>query len=228
MPNYPNTTDQSAQQSTPQRPAKSSGKSNQKLYIVASVAIVVILGILVLFYSGIGGAPAQNLTPLNNATPIYMSIPQAQTLLGSQIINYTANYSASTLYNSSSPINITLLEGLVPQIAGNATNGWVTFADGSGIENASLQYIVIQTADASNISAALADLQATSFSPLPTLVNGQANGMSYTYETFSNITGSFQSLVGWKNGYVTVIDLAANNFTTNQTEMAQIASSNIQ
>ena len=223
MPNYPSTADQSTQQS-----AKGGGKSNQKLYIVASVAIVVILGILVLVYSGLGGTQAQNLTPLNNATPIYASIPQAETLLASQIINYPANYSTSTLYNSSSPINITLLEGLVPQIAGNATNGWVTFADGSGPENASMQYIVIQTADAQNIATAIADLQATSFSPLPAMTTGVTDGMSYTYETFSNITGSFQSLVGWKNGYVTVIDLAANGYTTNQTTMAQIAASNIQ
>ena len=195
--------------------------------VVALLAAIAILGILLLSGSSSTSATT-TILPQSNATPIYMSASQAQTLLGSQIINYSANYSASSVYNMSSPSNLTLLESIVPQFSGNVTNGWATSAIGSGPNNASVLYFVIQTPNEINMSQLTAKAFELSFPALPDVTHGLVNGMNYTYQTYANSTGSTQIMSGWKDGYVSIAVIDSNNFTTNQTQMAQVLAGNIQ
>jgi hypothetical protein len=119
------------------------------------------------------------------------------------------------------------LEYLLPALSGNTTNGWVTAAFGSGPNNASIQYFVIQTPNALNLSALLAKSVSSLFATAPTISHGTYGGLNYTYETYSNSTGSFQSLIGWKDGYVSLAQIEANNFTSSQAQIAEIVSNTI-
>jgi hypothetical protein len=207
-----------------------SGSGKMAVYIIAIVAAIVIIGVIYFLYTTYSNPSIAGTTTLlqqSNTAPIYMSPSDAQILLGSPIINLTYNYSTTNLYNATAPENITLLESLVPQFTGNATNGWLTFAFGSNSQNASIQYFVIQTANATNMSALLAQAVSSTFPTLPNIQYGSESGMNYTYESYSNSTAAFQVLVGSKNGYVAMAFMEANNFTTNQSEMAQIVSENI-
>jgi len=199
-----------------------------KIYIIG--AIVVIAAIAILFIgTGGSGTSTTTLVPQTNATPIYMNASQAEQLLGSPIINYSENYTATSIYNYTFPLNVSVLESFVPALSGNVTNGWVTAALGSGANNATMEYFVIQTANASNISELFAQGFSLTFPTLPNTTTGDANGMNYTYETYTNSSiGSFQILVGWKDGYVALLYLQSNNPVSNQTDIAQIVSGNIQ
>jgi hypothetical protein len=151
-----------------------------------------------------------------------MSAAAAQSLLGAPI-DAANNYSTTSVFNYSTPANITLLESIVPALAGNVTNGWVTAAFASSPNNASMQYYLLQTHNAPRISALLARNMSLIFTTLPKITTGFSDGMNYTYETYSNSTGSFQSLIGWKDGYVSLMQITANNFVSNQTQLAAAA-----
>ena len=214
-------------QAAEQQPQGSSGKSN-KMLIYVGILIVAVIIVGILLFSTIGsGVPSPPSQPQTNTPPVYLSASDAQVLLDSTIVNRTANYTTSTIYNMSVPYNITFLEQVVPALAGNVTNGWVTFAAGSGPNNASVIYTVVQTSNTQAMANLFAQSISASFPSLPNTSNGSENGMNYTYETFTNSTGSFQSLIGWKDGYVGLAQIQANHFTANQSQIAQIVSGNL-
>jgi|GEM_PF-6189403 hypothetical protein len=217
---------QSDQSSTQQSQASGKKNSHMMIYLAALIVVVVIIGVLFLAGSGGSNLPATNL-PQSNASPVYLSVSNAQELLGTTIVNYTANYSTASIYNYSSPYNLTFLESMVPAFAGNVTNGWTTFAFGSGTNNASIIYAAIQTNNASNMSTLMASAIESTFPTLPDITHGVASGLNYTYESQQNSTQSYQALIGWKDGYVLSVQIEANNFTINQTELAQIVSGTV-
>ncbi len=212
--------------STTQDASGSSKKDRTKIYIAIGAVVIVVVALVFLAF-GSGGASTTTILPLTNSSPIYMSIPQAQELLGSPIINYPSNYTATSLYNFTFPLNISTLEYGVPTLSGNVTNGWVTVAFGTGKNNASIEYLVIQTASAPLISTLFAQEFLLTLSSPPTIIKGQKNGMNYTYENFTNSSGSFRMFAGWKDGYVSVAYLQANRAVSNLTQIAQVVSSNI-
>jgi flagellar basal body-associated protein FliL len=216
-------------QDAAEEPAAEGTKKNHiALYIIMGIVIVLlIIGGLLLISSSGALSSSTTTVPQSNTPPVYMNASAVQLLLGATIINPTANYSTSSIYNLSSPDNITLLESVVPALTGNATNGWVTVAVGSGSNNASIQYYVVQTANAPSMSALLAQAAASSFMTLPRISYGMYNGLNYTYEAYSNSTGSFQNLVGWKHDYVSLVQIEANNFVSNQTAISETVSNNI-
>jgi hypothetical protein len=208
----------SAQQSKP-----GGGKNRMLIYIAALIVLLVVIGFL--FISSIGsGLPGTANLPESNATPIYLSASDAQLLLGSP----TSNYTTVSMYNMTSPYNITLFEAIVPQLSGNVTNGWSTIANGTAADNASIFYNVFQTGNGEEIAGLFAQAISSSFPTIPNISNGSENGMNYTYEIYTNSTASLQALIGWKDGYVSLVQIYADSPTTNQSEMAGIASSNIQ
>ena len=204
-----------------------SGKKNYK-FIAIGIAVLLVIIVVIIFAGSKGGLTYKSTTviPQSTTPPIYMSPAVAQGLLGAPI-NVSSNYSATSIYNYSTPANITLLEYLVPALAGNVTNGWVTAAFASGPNNASMQYYVLQTHNASMMSALLAKNMSLIFATLPAITTGFANGLNYTYETYKNSSGSFQSLIGWKDGYVSLMQLGANNFVSNESQIAAIVSNTI-
>lgn len=218
-------TTQSGQNSAQQ--SQTTGKKNSHMLLyIAVAAIIVIIAIIYLAIPS-GGGPFGKNPARPNSTPIYLSVSNAQKILGTTIINYTVNYTTASIYNYSTPYNATFLESMVPALVGNVTNGWVTFAFGSSANNASIVYAVIQTNNASNIATIMASVFASSFTTIPNVTHGVENGMDYTYESERNSTQSYQALVGWKDGYVLSAQIVANNFTANQTEIAQVVSSTV-
>lgn len=211
-----------------QQMATTGGKSNQTgLYIGIAVVIAIIIAILFIMNSNGTATTSTTVLSVNMSAPgIYMNVSDAQILLGSPILNYSYNYSASSIFNYSSPANITLLEGLAPAITGNVTNGWVTTAFGSGPSAAGIQYFVLQTNNPGEVATDLAQAVNSTFAN-STITYGLYNGLNYSYESYRNNTTSFQIVVGWKGNYVALADLIANNYTSNQSQMASIVSGNL-
>lgn len=218
------------------QPASSSPANNNRMliYIAAGVVVLIIIGALFLYtLKGPSTSPITTTTaitttsPTSNATPIYLSPIQSEQILGSQIVNYTENYSTGSLYNQSSFYNVTFLESIVPAFSGNITNGWETTVFGSSSNNASMIYLAIQTNNAGNMSSLMASAIASSFTTVPNVDHGLVNGLNYTYESESNLSESFQALIGWKDGYVSVVQIVANRYVSNQTQIAQIVSSTL-
>ena len=212
--------------SAAQQPSNTVG-SHRMAYLIGIVVVVLVIGVL--FLVGSGGAPGLATTTASQSSslPIYLSTSATQQLLGSPILNYSANYSVTSIYNYSSSANLTLLEAVVPALSGNVTNGWATVAFGSGPNNASMEYFALQTANPSRIAALFAQAISSAFPTLPQTSQGSYGGMNYTYEVYSNSTGSYQNLIGWKGGYVLAAQLEANNFTASQSQMATLVANTV-
>lgn len=228
---------QQAQGGSPQR---SRGNLMLILVVLAVVVILVLVVIAYLLLSSTGtsstttssaatsvssvssvsssGAPQITQTASQNSTPIEMSSSQAQALLKSGL----SQYSGYDLFRPTSPTNITDLESVVPQLYGNATSGWVTYAAGSNATaNATLEYVVITTSNAQQIAS---DLNNATLSDLPMTLqqenSGLVDGFSYSYTHYVNSTASFQSLSGYKNGHA--VGLTINSypvFAVNETAL---------
>ena len=65
------------------------------------------------------------------------------------------------------------------------------------------------------------------FAALPKISTGFSNGLNYTYETYSNSSGSYQSMIGWKGDYVTLTQIGANNFVSNEDQIAAVSANTI-
>lgn len=211
------------------------GRNNMLIFAVLGVVIVILIIAVAYFalsstasstasttattsVSSNQGTTSVSQSSSQNSTPIEMSYSQAQALLRSSL----SQYSGYDLFKLTSPTNISDLDSVVPQLYGNATSGWVTYAAGSNATaNATIEYVVIATKDtkqiASNLNnATLANLSMT----LKTANSGLVNGFNYTYVQYVNSTASFQSVSGYKNDYV--VDAVVNSypaFTMNETSL---------
>ena len=204
----------------PQQPASRGGRT--LLYVGVAAAVVVVLVALLALSLGPGSSVALTQNRSENSTALYLSPSQASALLGSQL----ADYNASDLYNPLSPLNMSDLVGLVPQLYGNATSGWVTSADGANsTRNTSVQYIEIITSNASGIAGALGSAMVSGLGIAPSEVNsGVSDGLNYTYGSYQNSTDSFQLLYGWKgNGVVLAMFDSNPGFSVNESALVGIA-----
>ncbi len=210
------------------------GGGSKMLLILAVLAIAVIVVVIIVGYlvlssfssavstsantSSTSTAPSSSQTRSLNTTPIEMSEAQAQTLIRSSL----SEYSGYDLFNPDSPTNISDLESVVPQLYGNATSGWVTFAAGSNATaNASIEYVVITTSYAQQIAS---DLNNATLYDLPMTLesenSGSVDGFVYTYAQYVNSTASFQAVSGYKNGHA--VGATVNSypiFTMNETDL---------
>lgn len=201
------------------------GGSNAIVFAIAAILVVIVIVIVYLAFSSISSSSSSSnsisvssQSSSMNSTPTEMSYSQAQALLESSL----SQYSGYDLFKPTSPTNITGLERVVSQLQNNATSGWVTYAAGSNATaNASLEYVVIATKDTAQIASALNnvtlyDLPMT----LKTANSGSVNGLSYNYAQYVNTTANFQTVSGYKNGYV--VDVAVNSypiFTMNEIDL---------
>jgi hypothetical protein len=191
------------------------------LAAIAIVALVVVIAVLAL---SLGSGPSA--TVLQNrsesAAPVYLGPSQAQALLGSAL----SEYNASDLFNPASPVNMSELVGMVPQLYGNVTSGWLTSAIASNQSaNASMEYFELSTSNASSVSSDFGSAIVSSLGLSPAEVNsGTANGLAYTYGVYRNSTVSFQVLYGWKpKGAVLAIVQGNPGFLANETALVSIS-----
>lgn len=204
---------------TPMGGTKPNG-SNMLLYMVALVVVVVIvIGIVLLFSSGSSVVVTQNHSV--SSIPIYLSSSQAGLILNSQL----QNYNTGDLFSPTSVINMSFLKSIVPNLAGNVTSGWITSATGANqTANASIEYMVFETTNATHISGSLYSVVASSYNITAPASYGTQNGLSYSYGVYKNATSGAQVLSGWKNnGVVLLIIQSYPSFTANETSLVRIA-----
>ncbi len=201
-----------SQSSNPAAQSAPKSKTN-KLLVGAVIAAVVIvaIGIYALFASGLSlGAGTIGTV---NGTPVYMSLPAMETLLGP-----STNYTTYDLFNLSAPANITIIEAITPNAAGNVTEGWVTFANAqNAIDNASMQFYVMNGYNSSKLADSIASTIAGTFATPPQTAYGSYNGLTYAYQSYINSTANYQVITGSKGNY-SVFGLVISNstFTVNQ------------
>ncbi len=210
------------QQNTPTatgQPAGQQGQDRTRLYIIIGIIVAVIVALILLgIYFSSSGVPALTQTASQNSTSIPMGSAQAQTLLGSSLINY----SVSDLFNPASPLNMSDLISVVPQLYDNATSGWITVAQGSNAtSNASIEYIAITTSNVQTISSLLGSASVSGLPMTEEKTNtGSVNGFAYTYWLYSNSTANMQVLSGWKNNDAAIAIILSNPpFTVNETAL---------
>jgi len=193
-----------------------------RLILFVGIAVIAVVVIAVLAYSLTSGLSSTSAITQNksaNSTTIYMSPTQAGLLLNSSL----TDYSTSDLFNPASTVNVSLLESFVPQLAGNATSGWVTMAIGTSTSNASLEYIAITTSNTASIAYLLGSSIASSVSAdmaTAAINSGTYNGLAYTYDAYQNSTATFQTVYGWKNDNVGLTIVQENaGFFANETAL---------
>ncbi len=198
-----------------------SGKNKHLLKWVIIVAAVIVVALIASSFIP-SSYPKITQTASANSTPIYMSATQAQALLQSPL----STYNTYDVYNDSSPINMSYLISVIPQLYGNATSGWITFAAGSNsTSNASIIYMEITTNHTENMSSAIGNLITSSLNITPAFLNnGTENGLNYTYGLYQNSTGVYQILYGWEHNNTALAYAAGNpGFLVNETSLIEIA-----
>jgi hypothetical protein len=221
---------QSSEGSATQTGAQPTGQAQQpngksrRWIVYAVLGIVVVIILAVLFLPAGSSLPKVSQVKSANSTEIYMSNQDAEALVGSALANYTV----MDLYNSSAPINISYLSYLDPPLATNASSGWLTIALGSNsLANASLEYLVVTTANAESASKVLGSNLTEAIGGTPVLIApGYANGLNYTYGRYLNGTNTTQVVYGWKGGNAVILIVQGGaGFSANESQMVSDASS---
>lgn len=216
-----NSAQQSQSQSPGQQPGTGSKNQGNKTMLYIGIAAIVIIVILVAAVLLAGSSPnsltGQPTIGSNAGTPVYVSQAEMQRLIGSNV----SQYYATDLFNMSSPLNITDIEYFSGFAAGNVTEGWASAAFGSNATtNDSVEFFIMQSNNASALAGSLATALSQSFYPAPSMVNGTASGLSYTYEEYDNSTGNFQTVTGWKDNHVVMVLVSSNSpYSINQTAL---------
>ncbi len=200
------------------------GKSGNKMILIA-IAVILVIAIIVVLALALGSGSATSSVSASigstAGTPVYLGATQSQALIGQ-----LANYQTFDLFNSSSIVNITYINTISNLTAGNVTEGWGTIAYGqNATSNQTIQYYVMISNNASQVSASIVSTIGQEFYATPPETQyGNQNGLSYTYQLYENGTADFQSLTGYKNGYVVLAYAISNpGYLVNQTELAGIA-----
>ena len=192
-------------------------KSHLMRYILYAVIAIIVIIVVVVLVVPTGPSITITQTASKNSTSIYMSPALVQSLLGSQLSNYTTG----DMFNPNSPINVSDFVSLVPLLYGNVTSGWMTIAQGSNTTlNASLEYMVVTTNNTQKMFRFIRSNFTASVGATPNYsTTGVQDGMNYTYDLYTNSTSSFQTVYGWKGSNVAILFVAAKPaYTVNRTK----------
>ena len=212
--------------------AGSGNSGSRSLFIALGILVGIILAYLLFtltIHSSSSSSVVSTLTIISqhkstNATTIFMSPTQAETIFGSSLNRYTT----TDLFNTSFIINASVFESLVPQLKNNITSGWVTLSNSSNANTyASLYYVVLTVNNPSHVAPLVG---AATISPwfmyamdLANTNYGSVNGLNYTYSQYTNSTAWAQAVYGWKGDHV-ILSLEYSNpgYLVNESALVSI------